>query len=83
MTIESALKKYILNECMYEEDESLLSDNDELLERGIIDSMKLMQLIQFMEEEFNVSINEEDLSRENFETISRLRELIVRKQHGQ
>lgn len=80
MDIESTVRKFILSECMFEEDEGALSNDEELLEKGIIDSMRLLQLIQFIEEQFNVSVGDEDLVPEHFRTVTRLKEFIARKQ---
>lgn len=46
-----------------------INDDYPLLEGGIIDSLGILELIQFMEDEFNVSISDEDLIPENFQTI--------------
>ena len=80
MDIEQSLKKYIAHELMFEEDETRLSSDVHLLEQGIIDSMHLLQLIQFIEEQFSVTVSDEDLVPDNFRTVNRLKEFVIRKQ---
>ena len=49
-----------------------LSDQDRLLENGIVDSMGVLELVEFLEQGFQLSISDEELLPENFESIERL-----------
>ena len=82
MNTEEKLKKYIMAELMFEQDEasSSLRYDEPLLERGIIDSLGFIQLIEFIEEEFNIKIKDEELIPENFKTINIIAHLIKNKQ---
>ena len=39
---------------------------------GIVDSLGIMRLVSFIEEEFDVEVPEEDLVPEHFQNVSRL-----------
>lgn len=56
-----------------------IADNDQLLEQGIIDSFGIMTLLGFLEEKFAVHIEGDDLTPENFSSISTISALINRK----
>jgi acyl carrier protein len=58
---------------------SNLSSHDLLLETGLIDSMGFIELIQFTESEFNITIEGEELLPENFQTIRALAKLVESK----
>ena len=45
-----------------------ISNDDDLLGGGHIDSMGIMRLVAFLETEFGVSVPPEDVTIENFET---------------
>ncbi len=47
-----------------------LDYDDSLLERGIIDSVKMLDLIGFIEKEFNIAVDDDDLFPENFDSIN-------------
>ncbi|HOK41693.1 MAG TPA: acyl carrier protein [bacterium] len=49
-----------------------LKYNESLVENGILDSMTVIQLINLLEEKFNISFKEEDIIIENFETINQI-----------
>lgn len=51
-----------------------------LLEEGILDSLGLQRLITFLEQDYSVSIDDEDLMPENFESVKKIAELVARIQ---
>ena len=54
----------------------LLDTNDDILSSGLIDSIGVMQLITFIEENFNVEVSPEDMVIENFVTIDAMESYI-------
>ena len=46
-----------------------VDDNDSLLENGIIDSLTMIELLTFIERRFGVTVKDDELIPENFETI--------------
>ena len=56
-----------------------LTLNTALIEAGLIDSLNIFKLILFMEEQFAIKIQPEDITVENFETINALTALLQSK----
>lgn len=56
-----------------------LQDNEDIFGLGFVNSMFAMQLVLFVEQEFKVSIENEDLEIDNFNTINALVNLVDRK----
>jgi acyl carrier protein len=54
---------------------SSLQDDAPLLE-GVLDSLALMQLVAFLEEEFDTEIDDTDVTAENFKTIADIERLV-------
>ena len=46
-----------------------LQPTDKLLENGILDSLGVLDLVTYIEEAFNICVDDDDLSPENFKTI--------------
>jgi acyl carrier protein len=61
-------------------DMSKLGDEDSLVEKGIIDSTGILDLAAFVEATFGVSVADQDITPENFESIHRLVDYVKRKQ---
>jgi len=56
--------------------------NDSLLESGIVDSLGVLELVEFLERTFGISITEEDLVPKNFDSVGRMVDLVVQKRAG-
>jgi acyl carrier protein len=52
-----------------------------LLEKGILDSLGILDVVSFLESEFSITINDEELVPENFQSLGTLSSF-VRKRHG-
>jgi acyl carrier protein len=50
------------------------------LENGIVDSMNILELVMFVEENFNIKVADQDIVPDNFDSVSRLARYISRKQ---
>ncbi len=57
-----------------------LGDNDRLLERGVIDSMSIVEMIAFVEREFGVNAMEEEISEANFGSLAGIGRFVSEKQ---
>lgn len=57
-----------------------LKDDEDIFALGFVNSLFAMQLVLFVEQEFQISIDNEDLEIDNFRTINALLALIQRKQ---
>lgn len=56
-----------------------IKDNTLLFEEGIFDSLGFLSLISFLNEEFGVEVENQELNEENFESINAVVEFISRK----
>ncbi len=56
-----------------------VEDDDSLLLAGIIDSLKMMDLIGYLEKEFEVKIDDDELMPENFDSIDAISTFIREK----
>ena len=45
------------------------NDTDSLLESGVVDSLGILEIVQFRSESFSIEVSDEDLLPENFESI--------------
>jgi acyl carrier protein len=56
-----------------------LQPDEDIFALGFVNSMFAMQLVLFVEQEFNISVENEDLELENFRTINSIANLVERK----
>ena len=76
--ISDRIRDFISSELMFEDGSAILSDDTPLLS-GVIDSLGLMQLISFIEEEFDVAIDDAEVTASNFRTVGDIQRLIEQK----
>lgn len=63
-----------------------LTDDTNLIERGIVESINAISLVIFLENEFGVQVNSGDLIGSNFQSINHIVAFIEKKKglsHGQ
>jgi len=56
-----------------------LDDEQDLLQSGIIDSLGILEVVNYLSEEFSVVVSDEELLPENFSSISKLTSFTERK----
>jgi acyl carrier protein len=74
--IVKAIHQYIHDN--FPTDESPDGDS-KIFEEGYVDSVGLLSIIYFIEDAFHIKISDEDVVRENFESISRITAMIQNK----
>jgi len=56
-----------------------LKDDEDMFSLGFVNSLFAMQLVMFIEEEFNIKIDDDDLEPDSFATINNMVKLIENK----
>jgi acyl carrier protein len=56
-----------------------LQPNEDIFALGFVNSLLAMQLVAFVEKEFGISVQDDDLDLDNFRSIDAISQLIARK----
>jgi acyl carrier protein len=80
MNMKKTIRKYILENLLFTDDESTLRDDESFLDGGIIDSTGVMEIILFIEESFGFRVNDDEMLPVNFDSGNNLATFILRKQ---
>jgi acyl carrier protein len=75
--LKSKIKDYIIESTL--DDVEKINDNTLIFEEGILDSMGLLFLIEFLKDEFNIETNDEELVVENFQSINSILNFVEQK----
>ena len=78
MATETILQKYIEDEILMGKKRSVSVDQS-LMGSGILDSVRLLQLIAFIEKQFGILISDAEMVADNFRTIARIASVIESK----
>ncbi|MCL5130469.1 acyl carrier protein [Algibacter sp. L4_22] len=66
--IKNKIRDYIIESTF--DDVKKITDETLIFEEGVLDSMGLLFLIEFLKEEFNITTNDEELVIDNFQSIN-------------
>lgn len=78
-TVMDRIRHFIVHDIIFKSDDSKIDIEDSLLEKGIIDSTGIIQLVTFLEKEFNIKVENQDLLPENFETVQSIAQLVKKR----
>jgi acyl carrier protein len=81
--VRERVRKYIFENFIFDESDQNLNDDDSLLEKGIIDSTGVLELVMFLEENFQIEVKDEDMVPENLDSITNLINFIEKNQPQQ
>ena len=77
--VAGLLKTYIAENILFSDDGYSYDDQDSFLEKGIVDSINILEIVMFIEEKFDFTINDSELIPDNFDSIKKLSEFIQKK----
>ncbi|GAB5535919.1 MAG: hypothetical protein Rubg2KO_21680 [Rubricoccaceae bacterium] len=77
--MKSILKTYIEQELLSDRGEVTLRDDENLLGTGLVDSVGMMSLVMFVEDEFEVVVPPEDVVIENFLSVNAIGAYLQRR----
>jgi acyl carrier protein len=80
MNIESTIERFILDELLLGAGPEKIGLHEPLIGGSILDSLALLRLITFIEERFDIVIQDVELVPENFQTIYHIKSLLESKQ---
>jgi acyl carrier protein len=63
----------------YIADKSLLVDDASLLDRGIVDSTGILEIVAFLESDFGIKVEDHELVPDNLDSIDRLVAFVATK----
>jgi len=74
------VRNFVHENFLYMYSDFQLGDDDRLLEKGVIDSMSIVEMISFIEQEFGVYAAEEDISDANFGSLAGIARFVSERQ---
>jgi acyl carrier protein len=77
--LQQDMRKFVIDNFLYGEDDSKLSNDDSLMEQGLIDSTGALELVTFLEGKYSIKIEDNELDPENLDSINKLVRFIHRK----
>ena len=72
------VKQFIIDNFLFGDGAKIANDTP-LFEKGIIDSTGVLELVAFIEDNFNVTVTDEELVQENFSSLNAIEKFLQSK----
>ena len=72
-------RTYITENFLYARPDYVVSEDEHLLEKGVVDSMGMVELITFLQDRFGVEPADDEITEDNFATLQRIAAFVKRK----
>ena len=79
MELKEKIRKFIESNLVVFEDEAEFSDSDNIFEMGVVNSLFAMKLVNYIEEDFGIQVENDDLEITNFSSVNRITKFIESK----
>jgi acyl carrier protein len=60
---------------------SSFTDDESLMESGVIDSLGIFRLVSFLEDELRVRVSDDEINADTLKSVNTIEELVVRKRN--
>ena len=79
MNLEQTIKNFIIENFIIDDTPEPLNHAQSFLESGIIDSTGMLELVSFIEETFDIKIEDEELIPDNLDSVNNVVKYINKK----
>ena len=72
MSVENRIREYILENYLFTNDQSMLNSSDSFLQKNVLDSTGMLEVIYFLEDEFGIKVQDDEMIPENLDSVNRI-----------
>ena len=73
------VREYVIENLLVGDEEAEFSDDQSFLETGMIDSTGILEVILFLENEFDLEISDEEMVPENLDSVASIGRFVLSK----
>jgi acyl carrier protein len=77
--IEKTVRKYIVDNFLFGREDSAPAPEASFLELRLIDSTGVLELVQFLESEYGITVEDTELVPDNLDSLRRIAAFVTRK----
>jgi acyl carrier protein len=78
-TVKDQIRQFVREELAAAKGVTLTSDEESLIDNGVVDSLGIFRLVTFLEENFGVKVGDEEISAENLQSVNMIEQLVLSK----
>ena len=74
-------RAFIIETFLYTRPDAVLDEQDALLEKRIVDSMGMVELVTFIQDEFGIEAADDEITEANFGSLARIGQYVTSKRN--
>lgn len=78
MSLQEDIRNFVVENFLFG-DRGGLKDDSSFIKEGIVDSTGILQLVAFLQEQYQVEVADEELTPENLDSVSRVAAFVANK----
>jgi acyl carrier protein len=79
MDIATVIRKYVLENYLFTDNEDELRNDDSFLDKGILDSTGILEIITLIEESFGIKVEDAEMIPENLDSVNNIVAYVTKK----
>jgi acyl carrier protein len=79
MSVETQIKEFIAVNLLFSQEGFPYPDDTSFLREGIVDSLGVMELVEFVQKQYRITVEQAEVTPENFDSVARLAAFVRRK----
>lgn len=72
MALKEQIREFIINNFLFGATDTVLEDNGSFLQKGILDSTGILEVVGFLEEQYGIKIEDDELVPENLDSVENI-----------
>ena len=80
MDFAKRISKYVSENLLYVDEGFEYNNDTSFIGEGLIDSMGVMELLSYVQKEFDITVDQQEVTPDNFDSINKLAAFVERKQ---
>jgi acyl carrier protein len=76
---QAEIRDFIVGTFLFGQGGDQINDRDSLLDKGVIDSTGVLELVNFVGEKYGIRVSDDELIADNFDSIDKLAAFVQRK----
>jgi acyl carrier protein len=78
--IESSIRDFIATRLLYSKEGFTYPDDASLLREGVVDSLGVVELVEFLQGHFGLKVEQQEVRPDNFDSVAKMAAFVRRKQ---
>jgi acyl carrier protein len=79
LQVEQPIRDFIARNLLFSETGFNYTDEASFLDEGIVDSLGVMELVEFIQKTFGIKVEQQEVTRDHFDSVARLSAFVRRK----